>query len=506
MSTEFTRRADGEGSFYQWRGGAIWADRLDEYHSMLRADHYEPPRTDGEKGIYLNSASIPFPFAESRDIALQVRALLQSDSLEEAEQDRQIERARKMAAQLVNMQDEKGVALFRNTSEAISYFVWLSGMFENINDPLTVLTTDSENPSVYRDIEFIRDHSNPHRTDAITTYSPWRKEPTYPPIAAIKTDFRIARARTERVNIEQTKSELEECVALYKPQVFLVSHVLRSTGRALPIQELIALVRDAKRRYHPDDPEIFVCVDGAQALGNLPQIDVQQIGSDMYATSPHKTLMSEPLGVVYFDPENPRIAPNLQKLNTIQPHWQVLLQGMFHPDLAIRPNVADRFYSPEIPALQKTIETLEARGLLHGNDFSVLDQKRSALRSYCAEKLQGIALGPDRDLRIIEPDQPTNFILSFRFGEDPFVLEELYQSGSQYASEFGYEPGYISPYVQPQDSFEKHLAEELGKRGVALTFMRRGKVFRVSFNAETTTQDIDIFVKTMRAILNEKSL
>ncbi|KAH8053009.1 cysteine desulfurase [Aureococcus anophagefferens] len=64
--------------------------------------------------------------------------------------------------------------------------------------------------------------------------------------------------------------------------VVAVSHVLTTTGAALPVRELAALAHERGA--------LFV-VDGAQAVGNL-DVDVGATGADAYAVSAHKWLLA----------------------------------------------------------------------------------------------------------------------------------------------------------------------------------------------------------------------
>ena len=61
-----------------------------------------------------------------------------------------------------------------------------------------------------------------------------------------------------------------------------MSHVLTTTGAALPVRELAALAHARGA--------LFV-VDGAQAVGNL-DVDVEKTGADAYAVSAHKWLLA----------------------------------------------------------------------------------------------------------------------------------------------------------------------------------------------------------------------
>ena len=73
-------------------------------------------------------------------------------------------------------------------------------------------------------------------------------------------------------------------------KVLLLSHVVTITGMRMPINDIAKIAREKG---------ILFVVDGAQAPGML-DIDVKQLGADVYATSGHKWLMGpKETGIVY---------------------------------------------------------------------------------------------------------------------------------------------------------------------------------------------------------------
>ncbi len=65
-------------------------------------------------------------------------------------------------------------------------------------------------------------------------------------------------------------------------RIIVFSHITTVTGLILPAKEICALARERGILTH---------VDGAHAIGQIP-LDLHDLGSDFYATSPHKWLMS----------------------------------------------------------------------------------------------------------------------------------------------------------------------------------------------------------------------
>ena len=69
-----------------------------------------------------------------------------------------------------------------------------------------------------------------------------------------------------------------------RTRVIDVPHITSKLGIVLPVARIVELARGKN---------IFVLVDGAQAIGQRP-IDVKAIGCDAYTTSPHKWLLAPP--------------------------------------------------------------------------------------------------------------------------------------------------------------------------------------------------------------------
>ena len=69
-----------------------------------------------------------------------------------------------------------------------------------------------------------------------------------------------------------------------RTQVLAIPHVTSALGIVLPVKDIIAAVRARK-------PDVYVVLDGAQALGQL-KVDVGDLGCDAYFSSPHKWLLA----------------------------------------------------------------------------------------------------------------------------------------------------------------------------------------------------------------------
>jgi hypothetical protein len=259
---------------------------------------------------------------------------------------------------------------------------------------------------------------------------------------------------------------------------FVISHVIRDTGEELPIKEICEFVRKRKKEISPDDPEIFIIIDGAQALGNLPQIDFTEIGCDAYVGTPHKTMGSTPLGLGFINPDHPTIRKNLPQLNRL--FWQdqqVILDGMFDPSLGIKPNVNDSIDRRDVFGFTHAIEHLSANGYASGN-FEKINAKRRELKVHFKKNIQDITR--ESGLEITEVEQGTDFIYSFT--------------------------------VSGIDN--RKFAQELSRQGIFVSYIDRTKlqsdddhrvgngVIRASFDVDNTKDEIDEFKDKITSALS----
>lgn len=79
-------------------------------------------------------------------------------------------------------------------------------------------------------------------------------------------------------------------------RLVIVSHILFSTGKILPVKEIIRKCQEVTK-----DPnrKVFVLIDGAHAVGNI-EVDVSDLGCDFYAFDGHKWLLGpEGTGMLY---------------------------------------------------------------------------------------------------------------------------------------------------------------------------------------------------------------
>lgn len=454
------------------RGNA--AERYDE-HTMFDQDFYFDDAQYGRylsgemAAVHLNSASMAAPFPAVRERSLAVAE--QEERLLDAEKSEILRVARSQAAALVGLPAsmEAGVAFGRNTTEAASIVFWLAGLGAGDH----VALTDGENDSIPRIFERHLDHGNPKRKDP---WSAWpthysARGPRYPDFMPGPTDVHTSIFPVERATMEDIDAALRRAIG-ERTKMLLFSHVLRTTGRELPVRKICDSARAIKAEQCSDDPDLFILVDGAQSLGNVPLVDFPSLGCDAYVATPHKTMRSEVLGLLFFDPRNPIIQQNISRMNMLDPRTQqIILGGMFDARLGIHPNIDDHLSFADIAGFSAAVDELQTHHGLRGNDFSAIAARRQHLKDYCTEHLQAIS----RDLGIEIPpiDHPTSFILS----------------------------------IQLPSRDGRAIAQELSAHGIFLSYIDGASsgplshLLRISFQVDTTKGDIDAFIGALREVL-----
>lgn len=94
--------------------------------------------------------------------------------------------------------------------------------------------------------------------------------------------------KLNQVAIPKPPASVDEIVERFRKaltprtRVMVFSHITTVTGVILPVKELCKLARER---------EILTHVDGAHAIGQIP-LDLDDLGCDFYATSPHKWLLA----------------------------------------------------------------------------------------------------------------------------------------------------------------------------------------------------------------------
>jgi len=78
-----------------------------------------------------------------------------------------------------------------------------------------------------------------------------------------------------------------------KTNLFLISQIAYRTGEILPVQDIIKTIR---KKY----PNIFIIIDGSQAIGQIP-VNITELNADLYFFSTDKWLNGPSVGVSVFN-------------------------------------------------------------------------------------------------------------------------------------------------------------------------------------------------------------
>jgi selenocysteine lyase/cysteine desulfurase/radical SAM superfamily enzyme YgiQ (UPF0313 family) len=444
---------------------------IERYRNIFERDFYFNDEIYQEylegkrEGVHFNSAAIAAPFAEVREAAKKV--FERENELTDVEKSAILNEARKKAADLVNLSDERGVTFGRNTTEAASFVYWLAGLQKGDKAVLT----NGENLSIQRLFELHLDHGNPKRNDGWSAWPTWysKRGQKYQEVLPDKTGIETVVIEAITADIEKLEQEMREQID-ENTKVFVFSHVLRDSGREFPVKQIVEIARKVKAEKNPQNPDLFVLVDGAQALGNVPKIDFAELGCDAYVATPHKTMKSEVVGLLYFNPDNPKIQENLKRMNNLYYRdEQVVLDGVFDPRLGIQANVADSISYADVAGFSEAVNQLKSRGL-EGNDFSKIAQARQETKDYFTGELKNLNIG----VEFPEVDNPTSFIVNFGI----------------------------------EGKNQKEVAERLSEKGVFVSFIDRNpddqnaKYFRAAFQPDNTREEVDKFIGAIMEVIS----
>ena len=397
---------------------------------------YRNHRTEPGEVIDFNHASLARPYKEVFDAVSKKRKSFSSE-------------ARVAAASMVSLNDPSRVLFGRNTTEALSFSYWIANV-EGGN----VIVTDAENESVIRIFREHRDHGNTNKRDGWSTHSDdiisedyegfnERKKTAIP----LKTVQFLG-----HYNIEPIIREVDD-----ETRLVVVSQVVRNDGRIIDVKKLAEEVKKKNK-------EVYVAVDGAQALGNLPKInfnELEKAGVDFYAATPHKTMGSYPLGILYI---SERAKRNIRRLSGRKPIEQVMMEGMIPGEYRIAPNVEAGLNQMRYTSLVTAVRKLRKGEYLRGNDFSGKAGHVKTLKDYFIERLRR---------------------------EDAEIISE----GKEYS------PAILSFRLRGRDNSE--IVYELQKKGVFCSYISETDNIRVSFDITNTKNDIDEYFRRLTALLNE---
>jgi len=414
------------------------------YQSYLR-DYWN----NNEHGsIHFNHASITAPLPFVHKSAQEIcNENLNPDS---AKRLRIIEETRRKTGCLLNMEDHC-VAFANNTTDAASLVFWLSGLRKGDS----VITTDAENESIPRIFKYFMDHANPG-----DGWVSWQNFAQYSNsekglIKKRPTGVNAKTVRSYGVDDDSFLSNLINRIDR-RTKLIVFCHVLRENGRIIPVKTICRAIRET-------NPDVAILVDGAQCLGTLPKIDFKELGCDFYLATPHKTLCSETVGVLFMDP---RYIDTCRKLNHVPRDKQIIKKDQFSQSLMIRPNNKYAVSLPEIHALNLVIDYYQKEGWVKNNDFSAVDRHLKTLKRDFIGKLAHF------DVEILSPMNPsfTNFICSCRF----------------------------------RSLDNRKIAMKCWNKMIFLSYIYRSNVIRASFSITNTLQEIEKFERETRQIIAER--
>lgn len=393
--------------------------------------------------IDFNHASFVRPYIEVHN-AVQIAQL--PDDLER--------RVRQYAASLVRLKDSSRVLFTRNTTEALSFTYWI-GNVEGGN----VVTTDAANPSIPRIHREHRDHGNTKGTDVWSTFPDDDAREDFDGIdKIIKTEVEVREVNfLSKYNFNGILTAIDE-----NTKLVVIDHIVRHDGY---IVDVIGLAKQIKAK----SPDVYIAVDGAQALGNIPNIDfsiMEEAGVDFYAATPHKTLGSKPLGILYV---SERAIKNIKALGGKAPYEQIIMQGMIASEHGIAPNVYSssqpkklvELHGRRLLGLAAAIEKLRRENYNHGNNFSNKVGYISQLKDYFVRKLK------EYDVEILSEG----------------VL---------------YSPAILSFRLRGKNSQEVVMG--LQSNYVLCSYLSKLNNIRVSFDITNTAEQIDRFFQVLEQI------
>lgn len=362
---------------------------LDELLNFGDSFFFEPVAYDrycnGElDALHLNAASHASPFPEVRRYAERIHQLFECKGamrpMTREVRSAFLQHVRCQIAADKNLEPHQ-VVLCRNTTEAARIAAVISNVFTTSDIQREILCTDGIHISVLLHLLLNDDPGNADRKDRFSSWPEYyaRRGQQYDPFQTKlgKGEFGMFSVRGQ--TLEDIKQELDGLLDRYDDArsigLIVLPHVLRETGAILPIKELCDHIRGKfafHHKYHLCTKQPFILIDGAQAEGVVPgfrlrfrerEDDAEGLDCDGYIASPHKTLHSNVLGLLYlrdlpeFDHDRStggkrvmrsslkgsiaRHLQSLQDMRDLPPSVAVILDGMFDPSLGIRANVRD---------------------------------------------------------------------------------------------------------------------------------------------------------------------
>ena len=375
--------------------------------------------------------------------------------------------ARKLAGGLINLRQTEMVILGRNATEAASLFYWLADLQSGDN----VVYSNAEHDSMINIFQYHQDHGNDRVVHNKSSWPYWffQEKNSFEFMDKTQTNLELRKFHVNDLSSDKLYYELSKVIDS-KTKVLLLSHVRRDTGQAIPLDKVIKIAKSI-------NPNLKVLVDGTQALGNLPKVDINKLDCEAYLSSPHKTMNSEVLGVMFLNPNKTKLEnyrPLLQQLSPASE--QKILRGMLDPSIGITPNSNEYISPADVVGFIDTVTTAEQTRGISGNNFLNFFKKRQELYKYLSSKIQNM---PAFDFQFTP-------IIYKRKSQTPFILNMKIVGCSSYdiAAQLSKSNIFVS------STYDKALPND--------------QFLRISFQPNTSKSEIDYFITQLHKILKAK--
>jgi len=479
---------------------------------------YEGIRSGKNKDfVDLNHASLTTPRLTSRQIRFRDDLLYSAPKLryhdldepkdalwwEEVEIDT-YEKARSYAADIFGLPHDndrrlRHVVLAPNTTEAENTALMIALLTDKRLSPdkhFKAVSTDAENFSVLRILKRFEDYSNPDGRDNWSSYQDFgvgEKE------AKAGASPKKLDSEVKVVDVLDSDKPEDEIISAVDSDTSIVifSHVMRDNGRIVDAKKVCEKIREI-------NPDCWIIVDGAQAFGALPPFDVREIGCDFYVGTPHKTLNSYPVGIMYMaDRPTSNLPEYLDQMYGSEfehPYRSGMFAGFFgkKEDGARYDDKEEEFdherfeylsprevrsfsaqFEPDVlgETLTPEEEAQQHEGIRIGKFFGMqtipervirkitnLETYRKGLRESAVTKLEA-EFG--ESITIENSGSHSNFILSFRFNhlDNRQLVDHLWRQ----------------------------------EKPITLSYIARSNNIRISFNQYDTADDLGFFIESLKA-------
>jgi len=373
----------------------------------------------GRDYLDFNHSSIARPSAELRAVAEQLSG--EEDELSLPKYLEHCDRARAAAAEVMGLPRESSanVVLTRNATEASALCLWLSGLRRPGRLP-RIVTTDAENLSIPRGFRFFMEHGNPHGRDLWSSFQDFGARRQF----SLDEERRSTGIEVVEIDVlsrlDRLEREIEEAVT-HETDLVVFSHVIRDNGRICDVADLCRAIR---RR----NPNVWILVDGAQAIGAVQSLAVENLGCDFYIGAPHKTLGTYPLGLLYMSDRAKENVGALSGRDEGGRYEATVLEGMFAEGLNVRPTISRRLSLPELVSFTTTAVLLNEQGEISRGDYGRLYNRRGRQKGIFLNEL--LCWFPGAEIHSpIDPERFSHFILSFRLPDQDnrTIVERLWR-------------------------------------------------------------------------------